>query len=149
MLVAPHVLRRYVIERAAGRSPRHEWAYYAADIGAWIRADETSARRHEYHQRIRIEGLPWCDVLGHRTDVRDDIALQLYFMTMIDSDDWHRLEIAVRGYPKRSLREWRASGARIMAAVSPETAAPVPDTPGPLDGWPSERGSGQRSLMRH
>jgi hypothetical protein len=75
------------------------------------------------------------------------MALQSFFMTMIDPEDWHRLEIAVRQAPKRCLRDWRASGARIMAAVSPETAAPVPDTPGPLDGWPAARGEGQRSLL--
>ncbi|ABE61035.1 hypothetical protein Nham_0134 [Nitrobacter hamburgensis X14] len=147
MTVAPHILRRYVIDRASGRSQRHEWAFYAPDIDAWIRTDETSARRHEHHKRIRVDGRPWCDVLGHRADVRDDEALQIFFMTMIDPEDWHRLEIAVRNRPKRCLREWRASGKRIMAAVAPETAAPVPDTLGPLDGWPSERGSGQRSLL--
>jgi hypothetical protein len=146
MTVAPHVLRRYVIERASGRAPRHEWSYYAADIGAWIRTDEMTARRHEHHQRIRVEGLPWCEVLGHRTDVRDDLALQLYFMT-VDPEDWHRLELAVRSHPKRCLREWSASGKRIMAAVTGETAAPLPETPGPLDGWPASRGEGQRSML--
>lgn len=146
MTAAPHVIRRYVIERANGRTPRHEWAFYAADIGAWIRTDETSARRHEHHQRIRVEGRPWCDVLGHRTDVRDDEALQIFFMT-VDPEDWHRLEIAVRDHPKRCLREWTASGTRIMAAVAPEAAAVVPETPGPLDGWPGKRGEGQRSML--
>lgn len=146
MTVALHLLRRYVIERATGRTPRAEWSYYAPDLGAWIRTDEITARRHEYHQRIRTEGREWCEVLGHRTDVRDDLPLQTYFLT-IDPDEWHRLEIAIRDHPKRCLREWQASGKRIIAAVSPETAAIIPDTPGPLDGWPEKRGEGQRSLL--
>lgn len=147
MTVAPHTLRRYIIERANGRTPRHEWAFYSSDLGAWIRTDEMTARRHEHHQRIRVEGLPWCDVLGHQTSVRNDEALQIYFLTIDDPEDWRRLEIAVRDHLKRCLRDWRASGTRIMAAVSPETAAPVPDTPGPLDGWPASRGEGQRSML--
>lgn len=147
MTVAPHVLRRYIVERASGRTPRHEWVFYSADLGAWIRTDKTSARRHKHHQRIRVEGRPWCDVLGHRTDVADDLPLQLYFMT-IDPEDWRGLEIAVRAHPKRCLLNWRASGKRIMAAVS-DVASDIAtsDVPSPLDGWPSERGSGQRSLL--
>lgn len=132
MTVQPHVLRRYVIERANGRTPRHEWEFYAADISAWIGTDETSARRHEHHHRIRVEGRQWCDVLGHRTDV---------------AEDWHHLEIAGREHPKRCLRNWSASRKRIMAAVASETAAVIPATPGPLDGWPAARGEGQRSLL--
>lgn len=147
MTVAPHVLRRYVIERASGRTPRHEWAFYAPDLGAWIRTDETTARHHEYHQRIRIEGRKWCDVLGHQTDVCDDLPLQMYFMTLDLDDGWSRLVAAVREHPKRCLKEWSASGARIMAAVSGVTATIVPETPGPLARWPSERGTGQRSLL--
>lgn len=147
MIVAPHILRRYVIERASGRTPRAEWSYYAADIGAWIRTDEMTARRHEHHQRIRIEGLPWCEVLGHRTDVADDLPLQVFFLTIDLEDGWSRLVAAVREHPKRCLQDWRASGARIMAAVAPEQAQPFPDTPGPLDKWPAKRGDGQRSML--
>jgi len=147
MTVAPHVLRRYVIERASGKTPRHEWAFYAPDIGAWVRTDEMSARRHEHHQRIRMEGLPWCEVLGHRTDVQDDLPLQLYFMTIDPEDGWSRLVAVAREHPARCLREWQAAGRRIMAAVTPETTAPLPDTPGPLDGWPAKRGEGQRSML--
>jgi hypothetical protein len=147
MTVQPHILRRYVIEKANGRTPRHEWAFYATDLGAWIRTDETSARRHEHHQRIRTEGRPWCDVLGHQTSVADDEMLQIYFLTIDDPEDGHRLEIAVRSHPARCLKERSASGKRIVAAVAPETAAVVPDTPGPLDGWPEKRGEGQRSML--
>ncbi len=147
MTVQPHILRRYVIERASGRTPRHEWAYYEPDLAVWIRTDETSARRHDHHQRIRTDGRPWCEVLGHQTDVRDDLALQVFFMAIDPEDGWSRLAAAVREHPSRCLREWSASGKRIVAAVSPETAAPFPDTPGPLDGWPNKRGEGQRSLL--
>ena len=146
MTVAPHVLRRYVIERASGRTPRHEWAFYAPDIGAWVRTDEMTARRHEHRQRIRVEGRPWCDVLGHQTSVADDMPLQIFFMTL-SGDDWPRLAAGAREHPARCLREWQTAGRRIMAAVTPEMAAPVSETPGPLDGWPEKRGDGQRSML--
>lgn len=147
MTVQPHVLRRYVIERASGRTPRYEWAFYSADLGAWIRTDEMTARRHAHRQRIRIEGLPWCEVLGHQTSVADDMPLQMYFLTL-DQDDWPRLAAVAREHPKRCLREWRASGARIIAAVS-DVASDVAtsDVPGALDGWPAARGDGQRSML--
>lgn len=145
-MTEPHHLRRYVIERASGRTPRPEWAFYAPDVGAWIRADEMTAKRHEHHRRIRMDGLPWCDVMGHRTDIRDDIALQVYFLTVLH-DDWSRLASVVREHPTRCLRKWTDVGQRIMAAVAPETATVILDTSGPLDGWPKVRGSGQRSLL--
>lgn len=147
MTVQPHILRRYIIEKASGRTPRAEWSYYADDLGAWIRTDEMTARRHEHHHRIRVDGLPWCEVLGHQTDVRDDLALQTYFLTIDPEGGWSRLAAAVREHPKRCLREWTNSGKRIISAVSPETAPPVPDTPSPLDGWPASRGEGQRSML--
>lgn len=142
MTVAPHTLRRYVIDRAAGRTPHPEWAYYAPDIGAWLYADGASARRHEHHRRVRIDGRPWCDVLGHRTDVRDDLQLQAYFLT-IPEDDWHRLAIDVAQHPNRCLREWRAAGALILAAADPDVAT----SQGPLSDWPPSRGTGPRSML--
>jgi hypothetical protein len=146
MTVAAQILRRYVTERASGRTPRHEWAYYASDIGAWIRTDEASARRHEDHRRIRKDGVPWCDVLGHRTDVRDDHALQVFFLT-IDPDDWPRMASAIREHPRRCLRDWTTAGRRIIAAVTPDQTSAVSGTPGPLAGWPTARGTGQRSML--
>lgn len=74
------------------------------------------------------------------------MSLQIFFMTL-SGDDWPRLAAVAREHPKRCLREWQASGKRIMAAVAPETAAPVPDVPGALDGWPAARGEGQRSML--
>ncbi|WP_264076584.1 hypothetical protein [Rhodopseudomonas palustris] len=131
-----------MIDRAAGRTPRPEWSYYSPDIGAWLYADEPSARRHEHHQRIRVDGLPWCDVLGHRTDVADDLALQTYFMT-IEPDGWPRLAIDVAQHPKRCLREWRAGGALIISAVDLDASA----SGGPLSDWPESRGTGPRSML--
>lgn len=146
MTVAPHVLRRYIIGSAAGRSPHLEWSFLSQDIGAWILADEATARRHEHHRRIRMDGRPWCHVLGHRTDVADDEALQVYFLT-IASDEWPRLAIAVMRAPTRCLRDWRASGSRIIAAVD-ATAAPSGTTSsGPLSDWPKSRGTGPRSML--
>lgn len=146
-MTAPHHLRRYVVEKACGRTPRAEWAFYESSIGAWIRCDEMTARRHEHHRRIRIEGQPWCDVLGHRTDVRDDEALQMFFLT-IDPEGWPQLAAAVREHSTRCLREWTATGKRIIAAVSDVATSAVSGTPGPLAGWPKARGTGQRSLLR-
>lgn len=146
MNVVPHVLRRYVIDRASGRSPRAEWSYYSPDIGAWVRADEPAARRHEDHRRNRQGGRPWCDVLGHRIDVADDIALQLFFLTILP-DDWRRLAIAVAQHPTRCLREWRASGHRLMVAVDPSATPSGTVTPGPLSDWPKARGTGPRSML--
>ncbi|MDR6303759.1 hypothetical protein GGQ85_001455 [Nitrobacter vulgaris] len=146
MTVAPHILRRYVIDRASGRTPRHEWAYYAPDLAAWIRTDETAARRHEHWRRIRKAGQPWCDVMGHQTAVADDLALRMFFLT-VSGDDWPSLAAAVREHSKRCLRDWTAAGQHLMAAVTGATAAVIPDTPGPLDGWPAARGDGPRSLL--
>lgn len=146
MTVAPHTLRRYVIDRAAGRAPRYEWAYYEPRLCAWICCDEGAAKRHEEQRRIRKDGLAWCPILGHRTDIRDDFTLQMYFLT-VPQDDWSRMASAVRARPKRCLNDWRASGTRIIAAVSTELVATASGTPGPLGGWPKERGTGQRSML--
>lgn len=142
MTVAPHILRRYVLDRAAGRMPRPEWSYYAPDIGAWILAAEASARRYEHHRRVRIDGVPWCDVLGHRTEVADDLQLQTYFLT-IAPDGWSRLAIEVMQHPTRCLKSWRAAGALILTAVDPDTEA----SGGPLADWPPFRGTGPRSML--
>lgn len=146
MTVQPHILRRYVIERASGRTPRPEFAFYAPDIGVWVRTDETTARRHEHHRRVRKDGLPWCNTLGHCTDVADDEALQVFFLT-VAPEDWSQLATAVRQHPERCLRDWCASGARIIAAVSGTTTPVGSGRPGPLSGWPRERGTGQRSML--
>jgi hypothetical protein len=146
MTVAPHMLRRYVIDRAAGRSPRQEWAYYESRLGVWIRCDKSVAERHEEQRRIRKDGLPWCPILGHCTDIRDDFDLQMHFLT-VPQDDWPRMASTVRARPERCLKDWRASGTRIIAAVSIGPEAPVSGTPGPLAGWPNERGTGQRSML--
>lgn len=147
MMVAPHLLRRYVIDRAAGRSPRLEWAFLAPDVGGWVLADQATARSHEHHRRVRQDGRPWCEVLGHRTEVRDDQALQVYFLT-IASDEWSRLALAVMRAPTRYLREWRVAGERLIAAIDQDTAAPSGTTTlGPLDDWPRTRGTGPRSML--
>lgn len=124
MAVTPHHLRRYVIERESGRVPHPEWCFYEASIGAWIRADKATAKRHQHYRRIRKSGQHWCDVMGHRTSVADDVVLQTYFLT-VDPDGWSRLAAAVREHPRRCLREWAASGMRIISAVTDDPAANV------------------------
>ena len=148
MTLPPHLLRRYVIDRAAGRSPHAEWCFLASDIGAWVLADETVARRHENHRRIRQEGRPWCDVLGHRTAVRDDFVLQIYFLT-ISNDGWSRLATAVMRRPRRCLDDWRAAGARLIDAVETTVGISSGTVSGPLTDWPRARGTGARSMLPH
>jgi hypothetical protein len=82
--------------------------------------------------------MPWCPILGHHTDIRDDLTLQIYFLT-VPEDDWSRMASAVRVRPKSCLKDWHAPGRRIIAAISTEPAATVSGTPGPLAGWPKER----------
>lgn len=147
MTVKPHVLRRYVIEKASGRTPRPEWAYYAPDLDAWIRTDETSARCHEHHRRIRVGGREWCEILGHQTDVRDDFALQVYFLTL-SGDDWPCFAAAVRESPGRCLREWTAAGTHIIATVMFDETSDSSGIRGQLTEWPDTRGTGRRSLLR-
>jgi len=144
MKVLPHQLRRYVIDKAAGRSPRHEWQYFDASMNAWYRADEGRARSHEHFRRSRQDGHGWCDVLGHRTSVADDLELQAFFLTIAE-DEWPRLATAVRRCAVRCLREWRASGARIIASVDPASSSPSGQ--GALAGWPLKRGQARRSMM--
>jgi hypothetical protein len=146
MTVTPHLLRRYVLDRAAGRSPHKEWTYLAPEIGAWVLVDQAGAQNHEPRRRIRQEGRAWCDVLGHRTAVRDDIALQAYFLTMFP-DEWSRLALAVMRRPKTCLGTWRASGMRLIASVDASAVPSSSPMKGPLDGWPKARGSGPRSML--
>jgi len=139
------LLRRYVFERTAGRTPRKEFARYHSGIGAWIRCDETTARDSAHWRRLRKLAAPWCPILGPQTSIADDDALQAYFAT-VPEDGWQRLAALVGKRPTTCLREWRESGRRILDAVSldhPRRAAP----PGKLAGWPIGRGTGRRSLQ--
>jgi hypothetical protein len=77
----------------------------------------------------------------------DDEALQIHFLA-VAPDEWPRLAIAVMRAPKRCLREWRASGSRIIAAVDPPGTSPSgTSSPGPLSDWPKARGTGPRSML--
>jgi hypothetical protein len=139
------LLRRYVLERAAGRVPRQEYARYDSSVDAWVRCDEAAARDAEHWRRLRKPAAPWCPVLGPQTDIADDDALQAFFVTAAD-DGWQRLAARVGKRPTACLREWRESGRRILDAVSldhPRRAAP----PGKLAGWPIGRGTGRRGLQ--
>lgn len=140
------LLRRYVIARCSGRHPCLEYVRYVAigKIGAWQRCDERTARESERWYRLRIPGRPWCPVLGTHVTIAQDDALQAYFQGQKDHD-WVRLEQAVRRCPTRSLREWRASGRRLIAAA--RAAAAGHRLPGRLAGWPATRGRGTRSLL--
>ncbi|QDL99518.1 hypothetical protein FLL57_20355 [Rhodopseudomonas palustris] len=147
MTLSPAVvlLRRYVLERASERFPCKEFARYDFNIGAWVRCDEATARASEHWRRLRRSSAAWCPVLGSRTDVLTDDALQAFFLT-ISEDEWQRLATRVGKRPKACLRDWREAGRRILSAVSndhPESGA----SPGKLAGWPTARGTGRRGLQ--
>jgi hypothetical protein len=53
------LLRRYVLERAAGRIPTAEYVRLeevAPGVGGWIRCDEKTARESEHWRRLRKPG---------------------------------------------------------------------------------------------
>lgn len=139
------LLRRYVLERAAGRVPRKGYARYDSDIGAWVRCDEAVAREARHWRCLRKLAAPWCPILGQQTGIADDDTLQAFFET-IPGDGWQRLAALVGKRPTACLREWQESGRRILDAVSndyPRSGA----LPGKLAGWPMGRGTGRRSLQ--
>jgi hypothetical protein len=138
-------LRRYVLERAAGRVPRQEYVRYDSDIGAWVRCDEATARDSAYWRRLRKPAAPWCGVLSPRTDNADDDALEAFFAT-VPEDGWQHLAARIGKRPMACLREWKKFGRRILDAVSddhPRSKAP----PGKLAGWPIGHGTGRRGLQ--
>ncbi|WP_020180265.1 hypothetical protein [Methylopila sp. M107] len=140
-------LRRYVRERAAGRAAA-EWSRYDPTIGAWLAADEVGAADAKGlglpWRRVRQAGAPWCQVLGADVSVARDDELQAHLATF-DVDDlpaWRRAWKGCARHPRQSLAEWRASGARLLAAA---TGGPV--TAGPLAALFQRRGTGRRSLL--
>lgn len=142
------LLRRYVLERAAGRVPAAEYARLeemGEGIGAWIRCDRQTAQAARHWRRLRRAGTLWCPVLGSRLDIAQDAALQAFFMTIPD-DDWSRLAAAVRARPSDCLRRWQQAGRRILVAAA-AVAMGNPPPPGRLAGWPGQRGTGPRSLL--
>lgn len=136
-------LRRYVNGRARNRI-HNEYVRYDSYLGAWLLCDEGTARAHAHWRRIRHPGQPWCPVLGRNVAVASDTALQSFFEA-IGPEEWRRLELAVRLDPSRCLREWRAQGDRLIAAV--RAAAEGHSERGQLSGWLSKRGTGARSLL--
>ena len=116
-------LRRYVRERAAGRTAP-EWVTYDSDLRAWTvsgsEAEATASGRD--WRRVRRPGEPWCAVLGWDLTVARDDALQAVFVTH-EPDDlsaWRRMFLDADRAPARCLSDWRARGHRLLAAVSGE-----------------------------
>lgn len=145
------LLRRYVIERSAGRVPCPEYMRFieietidGPPNGAWQRCSETEARAAPRWRRLRIPGRPWCPVLGPRVGIARDVQLQAHFATVPDGD-WYRMEQRARHHPERCLAEWRAAGRRLIDAADAATAGRR--APGRLRGWPGRRGGGLRSLL--
>lgn len=137
-------LRRYVRERAAGRSAT-EWVVYDESLGTWLAADEVTATTSGREwRRVRQSGELWCAVLGRDLSIAADDLLQATFAT-IEPDDlsaWRRLFLAAERAPSRCLTDWRARGRLLFAAVSGE---PV-EAGGTLAGRFAVRGTGKRSL---
>lgn len=137
-------LRRYVRERAAGRSAP-EWIVRDDRLGAWLAADEVTATTSGRDwRRVRQPSEPWCAVLGRDLSIARDDELQATFATLADDDlsGWRRLFIAADRSPSRCLTDWRARGRRLLAAVSGEPGSAV----GTLAGRFADRGTGKRSL---
>lgn len=140
-------LRRYVLERAAGRVPRKEYARYDHGVGAWIRCDEAEVRESIHWRCLRRPATPWCPVLGPQTEIHHDDALQAFFATIAE-DEWSRLSTTVRKRPAACLREWKQAGQRILYAVSGDYSGSE-ILPGRLAQWPTSRGAGQRILVQN
>lgn len=141
------LLRRYVARRATGE-PCPEYARLA-DLGSgiegWLWSDEVTARASGRWRRLRVPGRPWCPVLGRHVEIAQDIDLQAHFVTVTEGE-WQLMELDVRRRPTCCLEEWRAAGRRLIDAA--RAAAEGKRLPGELSGWPAERGSGARSLLR-
>ena len=75
-------LRRYVRERAAGRTAP-EWIVYDDRLRAWtVAASEAAATTSGRDwRRVRQPSEPWCAVLGRDLTVARDDALQAVFVT--------------------------------------------------------------------
>lgn len=147
-LLDAQMLRRYVLERAAARVPRLEFARYDGDLGVWIRCNEAAARCSEHWRRLRKPAEPWCDVLGHQTLIADDDSLQAFFET-VASENWPFLARAVQTGSNRCLRTWREVGNQIVAAVEGIPETKENRSKGRLSGWPRKRGDARRSLLAH
>lgn len=141
---AAALLRRYVINRSAGVFPHPEYAKFDAihGVGAWIKCGRREARESGRWKRLRIEGRPWCPILGSRVAVAHDVELQAFFSTVRDGD-WFPLERAVRQRPSLCLAEWREAGRRLISVV--QSSALGTAEPGKLAGWPKGRGKGHRT----
>lgn len=138
-------LRRYVRERAAGRTAP-EWITYDDSLAAWtVAASEAAATTSgRPWRRTRQPGEPWCVVLGRDLTVAADDLLQALFVSL-DSDDlsaWRCLFLAVDRSPEHCLVEWRARGRRLLATVAGE---PDPEAES-LAARFASRGAGKRSL---
>lgn len=141
---------RYVERRAMDR-PVTGWVKLARFVGddwaAWMCVSENEAKEApaaEFPHRIRTPGQPWCPWLGPDVSVAADLTLQAYFAVVPD-DGWPRLATSIRRAQRRTVAEWRETGARLLAAAA---GAPPPRSPRPRAPVLTfaARGPGRRSL---
>lgn len=141
---------RYVERRSMDR-PLTGWVKLTQVIGndwaAWqivTEAEAKAAPADAYAHRVRTPGQPWCPWLGPDVSVAADLTLQSYFVTVPD-DQWSKLATAIRRDQRKTVAEWRETGARLLAAAA---GAPPPHHPrqqAPILMF-RERGPGRRSL---
>ncbi|WP_284542375.1 hypothetical protein [Pleomorphomonas sp. T1.2MG-36] len=143
------MVRIYVGRRASGR-PVSGWerAVLFLDGGwvGWTTITESDAKNSAPDELVRCRrtpSQPWCDWCGSNMSVARDIELQAFFTT-IDDDAWPRLAIAIRNSQKRTVTEWRAAGARLIAAATKDRRYPA----SPASRLFRARGIGTRSLLK-
>lgn len=151
MTVATDDAVRLYVERRAMDRPVTEWVRLAQFVGddwaAWMWVSEVEAKSapaEAFAHRIRTPGQPWCRWLGPDVSVAADLTLQSYFVTVPD-DQWSKLATAIRRDQRKTVAEWRETGARLLAAAA---GAPPPHHPrqqAPILMF-RERGPGRRSL---
>lgn len=143
------MVRIYVSRRASGRPiPGWEKAVLFLDNNwiAWTTITEAEAKNSapdDLVRRRRTPSQPWCDWCGANTSVADDLEMQAYFAT-IDDDAWPRMSIAARRSQRQAAAEWRAAGARLIAAATRDRRGPA----SPASGLFRQRGAGTRSLLK-
>lgn len=123
-----HALRRYVRNRAAGRT-MPEYVRIERDMPGSvveIASDSVeSAGRCDGRafRQVRRDGLPWCPYLGTDTRISEDHQLQAFFeLHATDPHDWTRLFKEVTRNRQAALRNWRRQGRDAIARIRWERA---------------------------
>jgi hypothetical protein len=119
-----HALRRYVRNRAAGRTmPEYVRIDLTMTPGALTeiasdRAEAGALCDGRRFRQVRRKGLPWCPYLGTDTRISEDHALQAFFeLHAAERDDWQRLKTEVNRNRRAALRNWRRRGREVLTRI--------------------------------